>query len=279
MKQNSFFPQHLSHYLLSKTGLCLSLIGLGACDSTLAEDTPQAAGGAALSYFGPALPDLQGNRPSEQAQVDNPWQRPNPSHHPLTTAPQQETDSAEEAPLREPAGLLLTLYYESRGAEKYLEIQHVSGDASEEGSCVLEVYANGNMRPFRRVVLPPLQPQERVLLCTTQAQDAACLPLLGSTIFNGNDALLISCQGELTDSFGRLGEDPGSAWTEGEISSKDQRLIRCDLTPARSPQDEFLIAQSWGLWHQDEPREEAERRCSPSPGDRDLHLNCLENPN
>ena len=42
--------------------------------------------------------------------------------------------------------------------------------------------------------------------------------------FNGNDALTLSLGGAVVDMFGAVGTDPGSAWSGGGLTTRDQNL-------------------------------------------------------
>ena len=54
-----------------------------------------------------------------------------------------------------------------------------------------------------------------------------CDALDGTPVgFNGDDALELVCEGAVVDSLGQVGFDPGTAWTGGIVSTRDQTLRR-----------------------------------------------------
>ena len=161
-----------------------------------------------------------------------------------------------------PAGeLRLVGYEETKGAEKFVTLHHIGGSAVPTGECKLEVYVNGSLEPYRRIELPAFSVDSELMVCTTGASSALCLDVLGPAPFNGDDALIVRCRDGITDSFGRLGEDPGTAWLEDGVSSKDQALVRCGTQTDRTPADEFHIAAEWLTRAPTETVEAARARC------------------
>jgi hypothetical protein len=141
--------------------------------------------------------------------------------------------------------LWLARYVETPTAEKQLWLSNV-GRTVADGECELVVYANGSLEPYRRHLLPQVSPHGILRLCTTSVRDT-CEVSLGASSFNGNDALVVSCLGEVVDSFGRLGEDPGKAWGKAPLSSADAALVRCDRERDIDPRDAFFVERGWAL--------------------------------
>lgn len=176
----------------------------------------------------------------------------------LTTPEKPEKSEPEETsgggmrstspgePERARPELLFTRYDESTGSEKRLKIENLGrGIAADE--CALSIFSNGNTKPFRTLSLGALDEAASVRLCTTQVSDESCTGSLGSSSFNGNDALVLSCQSEIIDSLGRVGEDPGRGWSDGSVRTWDATLVRCGRSPDTDPTDPVLLGRSWAL--------------------------------
>lgn len=127
-----------------------------------------------------------------------------------------------------------------------MEIENV-GRGINANECAMSIFSNGNEKPYRTLILGPLEKAARIRLCTTQVTDASCALSLGSSSFNGNDALVVSCGDEVIDSLGRVGEDPGRGWSDGAVRTWDATLVRCDGRPDTDPSDPVLLGRSWAL--------------------------------
>ncbi len=150
---------------------------------------------------------------------------------------------------RMPPLLFLSEYKEGSGSDKRLKI--TNRGSGVEGSCQILVYANGSAEPWRRISVEPIpEPAASLTLCTEReaSESFGCQATLSGSPFNGNDAIEVRCDGKLVDSFGQVGFDPGQAWeaSVGELSTKDQWLVRCDATPDLDSGDVFSIELQWG---------------------------------
>ena len=69
----------------------------------------------------------------------------------------------------------------------------------------------------------------------------------GAVNFNGNDAIDLVCAGTTLDVFGRIGQDPGSAWMGGGLSTVDRTLRRQCTVTAGDPNgtDAFDPSVQW----------------------------------
>jgi hypothetical protein len=66
--------------------------------------------------------------------------------------------------------------------------------------------------------------------------------------FNGNDAVLLACDGAVVDAIGTLGQDPGaSGWGSGDARTTDMTLQRdCAVTAGDpDPSDPFEPDLQW----------------------------------
>lgn len=162
--------------------------------------------------------------------------------------------------------LLITRYFEGKGADKRLHIKNLG--PARQGACVLEIYSNGGVQPWRSLELPfDWGVEEELVLCTTKAEYTQCGGVISGSGFNGNDALVLKCDETVIDSFGRRGEDPGSAWLAQTIppwGTRDTELIRCDTRADPLPDDAFAPESSWIPLLEGLEIEEALRLCPRS---------------
>lgn len=127
-------------------------------------------------------------------------------------------------------GLIFTEYYEA-GSVKALEIYNGTGETIDLGSGyrILQ-YINGNVAVGRTYALTGMLPAGDVFVLATSAVPPEVLAVTDfetTLSFNGNDALtIVDPTNTVLDSIGRIGEDPGSAWTGQGVSTEDQVLRR-----------------------------------------------------
>jgi hypothetical protein len=124
-----------------------------------------------------------------------------------------------------------SLYEEGAGSIKRLGIAGELGNSPLP--CVVEVYANGGISPWRKLHVTESFPESgRVLFCSETAWEDGCTHEMNGSLYNGNDALVLRCGDMVFDSLGTVGEDPGTAWSAetpaGPVRTEGQRLLRCD---------------------------------------------------
>ncbi|MDO6618240.1 endonuclease [Shewanella sp. 6_MG-2023] len=135
----------------------------------------------------------------------------------------------------EPGVLLITEYVEGSGSNRAIELSNIGGseidlDASEYK---LSLYANGSVDPNGSQTLEGiLAAGESLVFFNSSAADEFKLVGIAAnaiTTFTGNDALVLFKDGVVIDRLGKLGEDPGSEWTDPndpDFSTKDKTLRR-----------------------------------------------------
>lgn len=158
----------------------------------------------------------------------------------------------------------LVRYLEGDGSDKLLGLWGEAGISPVE--CRIEIYSNGGVTPWRTIPLPNEFPEGGFLtLCSIPENHPECTVSMSGSLYNGNDALLLMCGEVVMDSFGRVGEDPGAAWTSNDetLSSEGQDLLRCGETPRTDPFAAFFLADDWVLIQNGESLEEARLKCAP----------------
>jgi len=120
--------------------------------------------------------------------------------------------------LAQTTDLMITEYVEGSGNNKALEITNGTLDVINLGGYSLERYANGTTVPTVIALNPVgLAPGASYVIANPLAAPTL-LALADQTDtrinFNGNDAIVLSFGGNtVIDSFGRVGEDPGTGWS------------------------------------------------------------------
>jgi hypothetical protein len=121
--------------------------------------------------------------------------------------------------------LLLTEYIEGASNDKALELTaRIPVDLS---TCELRRYTNGSTTPNTIALTGMLAAGASYVLCHSSISDASgCDTMTSQVNHNGNDAYEVVCGGMLVDSFGQVGDDPGTAWTGGGLETANYVLRR-----------------------------------------------------
>ncbi len=130
-------------------------------------------------------------------------------------------------------GLILSEYVEGSSNNKALELYNGTGSV-DLSVCELRRYTNG-ATTFTRIALTGTLGADQTFVICHGSASASLLPLCDQTSnavnHNGDDAYELVCDSMVVDSFGRVGEDPGTAWTGGGLSTQNQTLRRkCTIT-------------------------------------------------
>ena len=105
------------------------------------------------------------------------------------------------------------------------------GGVVELSGCELRRYTNGASAVSAVIDLgsESLPAGATYVVCNSSGAPellARCDGMTNTVNHNGDDAYELFCGGSVVDSFGRVGEDPGSAWTGGGVSTLDATLRR-----------------------------------------------------
>jgi predicted extracellular nuclease/endonuclease I len=133
--------------------------------------------------------------------------------------------------------VLITEYIEGSGSNKAIEITNLGSTDVDlgAGEYKLALYSNGNVDEGNTELLTGILAPNASLVIYNAGADPEFIidPPNGIastvTFFNGDDALVLTRAGVIVDSFGRVGEDPGSEWTDAnsvDFSSSNKTLRR-----------------------------------------------------
>ncbi|MCA9607544.1 MAG: lamin tail domain-containing protein, partial [Myxococcales bacterium] len=136
-------------------------------------------------------------------------------------------DAGTDAGPPVPPLLYFTEYVEGTSNDKALEFINAGLTDVNLSGCELRRYANGGLSPLPIPLVGTVAMGDVFVICHSAISVAtACDQSISTISHNGNDAYELVCFGTVLDSFGRVGEDPGSAWTGGGLSTLDYVLTR-----------------------------------------------------
>jgi uncharacterized protein len=155
--------------------------------------------------------------------------------------------------------LVISEYLEGSQTNKALELFNGRSRAVDlaAGGYVLQIYYNGSAAPGDTIPLPgAVAAGGAYVVCHTGAvaEIRARANLVSAGLkFNGDDALVLRAggtNGPVVDSFGRVGEDPGTCWGSGTNRTADATLRRRRWVTQgdRNPSDAFDPASEWEAW-------------------------------
>ncbi|HPA78793.1 MAG TPA: S8 family serine peptidase [Kiritimatiellia bacterium] len=124
--------------------------------------------------------------------------------------------------------LFISEYVEGSGSEKYIEIFNGTGESVDLSDYALILYANGATSHTASNVLSGTLADGDVKVYRNSSAALYSCDSLSAINFNGDDAVALwKCSSSsYVDIFGRIGEDPGSAWTSGSLTTVDKTLVR-----------------------------------------------------
>jgi predicted extracellular nuclease len=130
-----------------------------------------------------------------------------------------------------PGRLFISEYIEGSGFNKAIELYNPGPGPADLGRYSLRLFSNGSASPSQSVTLSgSLAAGATYVLCNSGIDAAAlgrCQTTNNAVInFNGDDALTLELDGAIVDQFGQVGFDPGTAWTDGGLSTLDRTLRR-----------------------------------------------------
>src|SRR5688500_4715362 len=119
------------------------------------------------------------------------------------------------------ANVIISEYVEGASNDKAIELYN-SGPSSVDlasGGYVLSVFFNGNTSAATTIALAGTVPAGGVFVYAHSGASPAILAQADQTsaaaLWNGDDAIELSADGSVVDSFGQVGVDPGTQWPGG----------------------------------------------------------------
>jgi len=126
--------------------------------------------------------------------------------------------------------LFFSEYVEGSGTNRYIEIYNGTGTEVDLSDYTVRLFANGALNSTSQTFLSGTLANGATLVlnqsdATLYTGDAI---IASVTNYNGDDAVALYkvSTNAYVDIFGRIGEDPGNAWTAAGISTLDRTLVR-----------------------------------------------------
>ncbi len=159
--------------------------------------------------------------------------------------------------LAQTTDLFISEYVEGSSFNKAIEIFNGTADAIDLSQYSLAFYFNGNttgnLLALDSVIL---QPDETFVVAhSSSAPELLALADQTSGVgsFNGDDVIILEKNGQVIDSMGTLGIDPGTSWSCVDGSTQNHTLRRqndiCNGDPDAT--NDFDICEEWTFFPSD----------------------------
>ncbi|MBH9336424.1 SpnA family nuclease [Pseudomonas aeruginosa] len=155
-------------------------------------------------------------------------------------------------PVANAAELIISEYVEGSGNNKALEFYNSGSQVLDLSAYRVEFYFNGASAAGRSIDLSRSLAPGKTFVLANGVADPALLALASQRVegswFTGNDAVLLRRRsGEILDSLGQVGFNPGTTWGSGDVQTLDRSLVRkADIRDGDSdPSDAFDPAAQW----------------------------------
>ena len=149
------------------------------------------------------------------------------------------------------ANLIISEYVEGSSNNKAIELyNNADTEISLEGY-VLGLYSNGSSSVGNSIDLTGTLAANTTYIISNPGATADILDIADTTstvtYYNGDDALVLTKDGVIVDSFGQVGVDPGSFWSDATAQTQNKTLRRkLSITSGRTDSTaEFLPSEEW----------------------------------
>ncbi len=127
--------------------------------------------------------------------------------------------------------VLISEYIEGGSYNKSIELYNPTETSIDLSAYSLELYSNGSSSVSQSMGLSGMIESNSTFVISNPNAISEILnvsQLTSSTVinFNGDDAVVLRKNGEVVDSIGQVGFDPGSQWLENSVGTKDFTLVK-----------------------------------------------------
>ncbi|MGB3686041.1 MAG: lamin tail domain-containing protein, partial [Ornithinimicrobium sp.] len=173
--------------------------------------------------------------------------------------------------------LIISEYVEGSGVNKAIELYNGTDSDIELGDYSVEVYSNGGTSTSADIPLIGTVAAGETFVLATNALVAFADQTTGSGLWNGDDAIVLQGPDGVVDSFGQVGFDPGSQWSQGAVGTLNHTLRRsADVCAGDTdPSDDFNPSLEWTQFDQDtfDGLGSHSTVCTPGGGDGVVAIN------
>lgn len=150
--------------------------------------------------------------------------------------------------------LIISEYVEGSSTNKAVEIYNTTAAEISLDDVVVEAYFNGSTTATALKLSGTLG-AGKTFVVGSAPDGSALVDKLDQRetrgLWNGDDALVLKRAGVVLDSLGQVGVDPGTAWSAGGVSTKDQTLTKTGCSVDTTPDDEFSPNTAWAALGKD----------------------------
>ncbi|WP_345800938.1 ExeM/NucH family extracellular endonuclease [Microbacterium sp. AZCO] len=160
--------------------------------------------------------------------------------------------AAPPATAAEPAPLFLSEVVEGLSNNKAVEVYNPTDAAVPLAGYRLDFFFNGSSSAGLQVPLTGTLASHDVFVLASTLANPAILAQADLTtsqaLFNGDDAIALTKDGQILDVFGQIGTDPGSFWGSGNDITQDRTLQRkADSCGDPNGSDAFVPTAQWNI--------------------------------
>ena len=165
-------------------------------------------------------------------------------------------------PLRTP---YFSEYVEGTFFNKAVEIYNPTAVDFDLDECSVQIYRGGNPAVGNTIALSgSIEPGGVAVLCDDNSDDTTpCDIVNGQNFWNGDDTVVLRCEGVALDVIGQIGFDPGAQWNEGGVSTLNSGMRRDCSVQTGDPEgtDAFDPSAQWSAFGIDDYSGLGEHTC------------------
>ncbi len=149
------------------------------------------------------------------------------------------------------ADLIISEYIEGSSNNKAIELYNSADTEVSLEGYTLGLYSNGSSSVGNSIDLTGTLAANTTYIIANPGATADILDIADTTstvtYYNGDDALVLTKDGVIVDSFGQVGVDPGSFWSDATAQTQNKTLRRkLSITSGRTDSTaEFLPSEEW----------------------------------
>ncbi len=173
---------------------------------------------------------------------------------------QNDSATTDAAPAACATDLIISEYVEGSSNNKYIEIYNGTSSGIDLSGYKLQFFANGASSPNQDIALSGILSAGSTIVYKNSLATiyGGAATTNAAVAFSGNDALVLYkvSTSSYVDIFGRIGEDPGTAWTSGSHSTVDKTLVRKSTVTSgitTNPSSGFpTLSTEWDYYNTDD---------------------------